>query len=247
VRIYLIWVGFEPQEFLQEADVILLLGVIASWHPASKKLNQGTKVAVLSNDPLRSDLPYWGYPVNQILTGEIESSMKYLVESVKKRISKGNGDAVQRAESWRGPYEKRKAAWKDKALTRKEQKPLDKRWVTYELAQVIPPDALVVEETITHRLSIHRYLDMLKPGSFFAGCIGGLGTGTGTALGVKAAFPSGLFSVSSATARSIMIPDWRPWEFARSTSCRSCSCSTTIMAITRKSPACPGSSQMDLP
>jgi acetolactate synthase-1/2/3 large subunit len=30
---------------------------------------------------------------------------------------------------------------------------------------------------------------MLKPGTFFAGCIGGLGTGTGTALGVKAANP----------------------------------------------------------
>ena len=72
---------------------------------------------------------------------------------------------------------------------RKDQKPIDTRWVTYELAHVLPPDALVVEETITHRLSIHRYLDMLKPGSFFAGCIGGLGTGTGTALGVKAAFP----------------------------------------------------------
>ena len=54
----------------------LLLGVIAPWHPASKKLNPGTKVAVLSDNPLRSDLPYWGYPVNQILTGEIESSMK---------------------------------------------------------------------------------------------------------------------------------------------------------------------------
>src|SRR5215467_9236613 len=25
--------GFEPQEFLQEADVIFLLGVIAPWHP----------------------------------------------------------------------------------------------------------------------------------------------------------------------------------------------------------------------
>src|SRR6476620_2140991 len=181
--------GFEPQEFLQEADAILLLGVVAPWHPASKKLNSGTKVAVLSDNPLRSDLPYWGFPVNQILTGEIESSMKYLLESVKKRISKGNGDAVQRAEIWRGRYEKRKAAWKDEALTRKDQKPIDTRWVTYELAQVFPPDALVVEETITHRLSIHRYLDMLKPGSFFAGCIGGLGTGTGTALGVKAANP----------------------------------------------------------
>ena len=181
--------GFEPQEFLQEADAILLLGVVAPWHPASKKLNSGTKVAVLSDNPLRSDLPYWGFPVNQILTGEIESSVKHLLESVKKRIAKGNSVATRRAESWRSRHEARKASWKEDALQRKEQKPIDTRWVTYELAQVIPADAMVVEETITHRLSIHRYLDMLKPGTFFAGCIGGLGTGTGTALGVKAANP----------------------------------------------------------
>ena len=181
--------GFEPIEFLQEADVILLLGVVTPWHPASKKLNPGTKVAVLSDNPLRSELPYWGYPVNQILTGEIESSMKYLLDAVKKKVSKGNSDAARRAESWRGRYDARKANWKEDALKRKEQKPIDTRWVTYELAQVIPSDAIVVEETITHRLSIHRYLDMLKPGTFFAGCIGGLGTGTGTALGVKAANP----------------------------------------------------------
>jgi acetolactate synthase-1/2/3 large subunit len=181
--------GFEPQEFLQEADAILLLGVIAPWHPASKKLPPETKVAVLSDNPLRADLPYWGYPVTQILTGEIESSMKYFVEAVKKRVTKGNSDATRRAESWRSRHEKRKAEWKEEALRRKEQKPIDTRWVTYELAQVMPSDALVVEETITHRLSIHRYLDMLKPGTFFAGSIGGLGTGTGTALGVKAAFP----------------------------------------------------------
>ena len=48
---------------------------------------------------------------------------------------------------------------------------------------------MVVEETITHRLAVHRYLDRLKPGSFFAGSIGGLGTGLATALGVKAAAP----------------------------------------------------------
>jgi acetolactate synthase-1/2/3 large subunit len=48
---------------------------------------------------------------------------------------------------------------------------------------------MVVEETITHRLALHRYLDGVKPGSFFNGCIGGLGTGLSTALGVKAANP----------------------------------------------------------
>jgi acetolactate synthase-1/2/3 large subunit len=181
--------GFEPQEFLQEADVILLLGVVVPWHPASKKLNPTTKVAVLSDNPLRAELPYWGFAVNQILTGEIESSMKHLLDVVKKKVARGNGDATQRIEKWRGRHEARRASWKEDAVKRKEQKPIDTRWVTYELAQVIPSDAIVVEETITHRLSIHRYLDMLKPGTFFAGCIGGLGTGTGTALGVKAANP----------------------------------------------------------
>ena len=181
--------GFEPQEFLQEADAILLLGVVVPWHPASKKLNPATKVAVLSDNPLRSELPYWGFPVSQIVTGEIDSSMKHLLDAVKRKLNKGNNDAARRTEIWRGRHEARRASWKEDAVRRQEQKPLDTRWVTYELAQVIPADAIVVEETITHRLSIHRYLDMLKPGSFFAGCIGGLGTGTGTALGVKAANP----------------------------------------------------------
>ena len=169
--------------------MILLLGVVTPWHPASKKLNPGTKVAVLSDNPLRSELPYWGYPVNQILTGEIDSSMKHLLEAVKKKVTKGNSDAARRAETWRDRHTARRASWQEDALKRKDQKPIDTRWVTHELAQVIPSDAIVVEETITHRLSIHRYLDMLKPGTFFAGCIGGLGTGTGTALGVKAANP----------------------------------------------------------
>ena len=181
--------GFEPQEFLQEADAILLLGVVVPWHPASKKLNPATKVAVLSDNPLRSELPYWGFPVSQIVIGEIDSSMKHLLDAVKRKLNKGNNDAARCAEIWRHRHEARRASWKEDAVRRQEQKPLDTRWVTYELAQVIPPDAIVVEETITHRLSIHRYLDMLKPGSFFAGCIGGLGTGTGTALGVKAANP----------------------------------------------------------
>jgi len=181
--------GFEPAEFLQEADVLILLGVVTPWHPASKKLNSGTKVAVLSDNPLRSELPYWGYPVNQILTGEIESSLKYLLNVVRKKISQGNSDATRRSEIWRSRHQARRASWQEEALVRKEQKPIDTRWVTHQLAQVIPSDAIVVEETITHRLSIHRYLDMLTPGSFFAGCIGGLGTGTGTALGVKAANP----------------------------------------------------------
>ncbi|MGH7834083.1 MAG: thiamine pyrophosphate-dependent enzyme, partial [Candidatus Binatia bacterium] len=109
--------------------------------------------------------------------------------SLKKRVTKGDGEISRRAEKWRARWEERKQKWKEEALRFKEKKPIDTRWVAYELGQVLPADAMVVDETITHRLSVHRYLDSLKPGSFFAGSIGGLGTGLGTALGVKAAAP----------------------------------------------------------
>ena len=212
--------GFEPQEFLQEADVILLLGVIAPWHPASKKLNPGTKVAVLSDNPLRSDLPYWGYPVNQILTGDIESSMKYLSNpsrnefprvTATRRGARKRGAAVTKNEKPRGKKKRPFAADRNPSILAGSPMSLHRS----------PPDALVVEETITHRLSIHRYLDMLKPGSFFAGCIGGLGTGTGTALGVKAAFPKRPVLCLIGDGAFNYDPGLAALEFARSTSCRS--------------------------
>ncbi len=181
--------GFDPQDYLQEADLILLLGVITPWHPTSRKLGPGTKLVVMGENPLRSELPYWGYPVDLVLSGELESSVGHLLASVKKRVSKGNAERAQRAEIWRARFEERKRLWREAALMRGDKKPIDTRWAVYELGQVLPPDAIVVEETITHRLSIHRYLDTLTPGSFFAGCIGGLGTGLATALGVKAATP----------------------------------------------------------
>lgn len=181
--------GFEPQEYLQEADVLFLLGVLAPWHPASKGPRSGAKVAVLDENPLRAELPYWGFQVDLCLTGEIESSLEQLLKTLKKRLSKGEAGLAQRAEKWRKRSEERRRKWKEEALSVKEKMPIDTRWVTYELSQVLPPDAMIVEETITHRLAVHRYLDAVKPGSYFAGCIGGLGTGLATALGVKAAAP----------------------------------------------------------
>ncbi len=181
--------GHDPQEYIGEADVIFLLGAMVPWHPPSRALGPDTKVAVLDENPLRSELPYWGFKIDLCLTGEVLSSLEQLIPALRKRVNKGDAEIARRSEKWRGRFADRKRKWREEALALKDANPIDTRWITYELSQVLPPDAMVVEETITHRLSIQRYLDALKPGSYFAGCIGGLGTGLGTALGVKAAHP----------------------------------------------------------
>jgi acetolactate synthase-1/2/3 large subunit len=181
--------GFEPKEYLQGSDVVFLLSVIAPWHPASLAPAPGARVAVLDENPLRAELPYWGYQADLCLNGEVESSLEQLLAALKKRVSKGDTERSRRAEELRSKNEARRKKWREDAAALATTKPMDTRWVAHEVSQALPMDAIVVEETITHRLAVHRYLDQLKPGSFFAGCIGGLGTGLATALGVKAANP----------------------------------------------------------
>ncbi|MGH7313926.1 MAG: thiamine pyrophosphate-dependent enzyme, partial [Candidatus Rokuibacteriota bacterium] len=173
--------------YLKDADLAFLVGAVAPWHPPSLAPGPGTKVVVLADNPFRPQLPFWGYRSDLVATGGLESSLALLLERVRERIAPGKrADAIER---WQRRHQKQRDARHAEALAAAARKPLDTRWVAHELNQVLPADAVVVDETITHRLDIHRFLDRLEPGRFFAGCYGGLGTGLGTALGVKAAAP----------------------------------------------------------
>ena len=54
---------------------------------------------------------------------------------------------------------------------------------------MLPDDAILVDETITHRLDVVRLHERAGAGSFFEASYGGLGVGLGLALGVKHAQP----------------------------------------------------------
>jgi acetolactate synthase-1/2/3 large subunit len=181
--------GFNPAEILIDADLVLLIGAVAPWHPASATFGAETKVAVLSENPLRAELPFWGYQVDLCLMGDVQRSLGVLLQLLKERIQHGDPFRAKSVESWRRRNEERRDVWRREAEACHEQKPMDTRWVVRELNRALPPPAIVVEETITHRIAVGRYLDSLKPGSFFAGAYGGLGTGLGIALGVKEAAP----------------------------------------------------------
>jgi len=182
--------GFNPQQAVAGSDVIFLLSVIAPWHPASVTPSPGARVAVLDENPHRTELPFHGFQMDLCLAGEIETSLERLLAELKTRISAGDDTRKAHAADLKTKNEARRRKWREDAEALSDQKPMDTRWVAHELSQVLPADAIVVEETITHRLAIHQYLDALQPGSFFNGCVGGLGTGLSTALGVKTAHPT---------------------------------------------------------
>lgn len=173
--------------YLKESDLVFLLAAVAPWHPPSSAPPPGTKVVMLSDDPLHPTLPYGGYRSDLVVTGDVERSLAMLLERVRHAVAPGA--RADRVERWSARHEQRRDGLSAEGRAAGDKPFIETRWVVRELNQILPPDAMVVDETITHRLEIHRFLDRLGPGRFFEGCYGGLGSGLGTALGVKAAAP----------------------------------------------------------
>jgi acetolactate synthase-1/2/3 large subunit len=115
-----------------------------------------------------------------------------LVSLVKERVSPAAEYIQQRRDRWSVRNQERRKSWKEEALTLKDQQPIDTRWLCHEINQILPPDTIVVEETITHRAAIFQQLDSLQPGGYVSGLSGGLGLGMGVALGVKCTAPDKL-------------------------------------------------------
>src|SRR6266567_4013951 len=150
--------------YLKDADLVFLLAAVAPWHPPSSAPGPATRVVVLSDDPVRSDIPFWGYRSDLAVTGDLEASLGMLVERVNEMVPPGTRSS--RAERWRTHHQQRRDALAQEGRAAGATSPIDTRWVVRELNEVLPDDATVVDETITHRLDIHRFLDRLTSGRF---------------------------------------------------------------------------------
>src|SRR5581483_4727630 len=145
------------------------------------------RVAVLAEDPLHPTLPLLGYRTDLVVAGAVEPSLAMLVDRVRRALPPGA--RADRLEGWRARHEPAREAARAAARRAGAGAVVEPRWVAHELDALLPAGAVVVDETITHRLDLLRGLERLGPGQLVEASHGGLGTGLGAALGVKAAAP----------------------------------------------------------
>ena len=153
---------------VDEADAVLLAECVLPWHPPSALPKPGTKVFVLGEDPLRSNLPYWGVRADMVVPGDLRTTLEGLCARIRNR--------------GRSPIPHRPSL-------PQATEGMNNAWIAERLNAAIPGDAVVVNETITHRLELVQRLTKLGPGGFYEASFGGLGMGLSLALGVKHAQP----------------------------------------------------------
>jgi acetolactate synthase-1/2/3 large subunit len=174
---------------IQSADLVIAADAVTPWYPVDKGPTANAKVLFLGDEYPYSRLPFWGYKVDLALIAPPAATLSRLLDKLKT----SEGFAAQRAtynersRTIAEEHEKQMAALQQEAGEHKDDIPVDPRWLCQALHESIPADAVIVEETTTHRTLIQNMIPRTQPMSYLARVTGGLGVSLGYALGAKLA------------------------------------------------------------
>jgi len=183
-------VGSDPEPWLSEADVILVLDSLAPWSPEIHKLAPGCKVIQAGPDPLYSRFPVRNFQADISLAGEMEDVILGLARAMQPHLATRSDERAARRTLVAAKADAIRAVTRLAAEKGGEGEMMTKAWVSLCLSRAIEGrDASVLSElgcpfdplTLRDHRSWYQ-----EPHS------GGLGWSMPTALGMQLAQPDRL-------------------------------------------------------
>ena len=155
-------------EALSEYDVVLVLGAPVfryfQYLPGAP-VEKGTRVIHVTDNPEEASRAATGTGV----MGDVKLAIRQLLERLPKEADRPAPPL---------PAEIPEPEAKDSL-------PAD--YVLHTLARYLPDQVIVVEETPSSRMLLHKHLPIKVPGGFYSAASGGLGFGTSASVGLKLA------------------------------------------------------------
>ena len=185
-------IGFHASEIqsnLAGADVILLVGtnrIIPVVHHGGPLIPFGSRVIQVDEDAWEAGK---NTPGAILITADVNASLEMLAEKVVEKVAPRR-DLINR---WRSALEQRANA--RHSLVEQEvaetwnREPISLPRLIREMRRALPENGIVVDESSTSSLALHRYFEFPHEDTYFGIKGGSLGYGLPAALGVKLARP----------------------------------------------------------
>ena len=173
-----------------EAELILLIACRSPWYPPSHAPAPAAEVIVIDEVPQRPHVVYQVLHADSYLEGAVGATLVALLDTLAANPDAIDSAIVAERELIWGEHHDALAA----AIAAEEQTALANSatitapLLVRTLREQLDPDTIYVDETITHSRLIQRHLRWNAPDRWFY-VQGGLGQGTGVALGMKLARP----------------------------------------------------------
>jgi acetolactate synthase I/II/III large subunit len=182
--------GFSPNQFLPEADLVIVLDHEVPWIPAQWSPSPGCQIVQVDPDTEKTSVPIWGFPIDLSLEADPLSLLPALADEIRSRMTSGLAKKIeQRQKRYAETHRRLRESWADFARARKNERPIAPSWFGHCLNNVVDDETLVVCDAATNNPILWRHLQMDRPGSFFQSSGSSLGWGLGAAVGAKLAAP----------------------------------------------------------
>jgi len=173
--------GWDPHALLPKADLVLVIDCDVPWLPVQGAPAPEACVVHIGPDPLFARYPLRGFRADIALTGMVAPTLEALCERALAQAPAESKLAARRDAVGARCTATRQAA---RGGTAKVPATLSGKWLSACVNQVLPQDAIVVNE---YPLVLEE-MTIAEPGRYFAASpAGGLGWGLGAALGAKLA------------------------------------------------------------
>jgi acetolactate synthase-1/2/3 large subunit len=142
-------------------------------------------------DPLKRDIPIWGFPVDLAIQADSSHATVALAEEVERRLSPADRTRIEtRRRVVTAEHQVQRARWRQRALDLAVQRPIAPEWAAYCLSEIVDDDTVIVSEAVTNSPVLWHYLQLDTPGTYYQSLGSGLGWGLGAALGAKLGSPT---------------------------------------------------------
>jgi benzoylformate decarboxylase len=149
---------------------------------------EGLSVIHLDTDPWEIGK---NYPARIGIVGDPKATLPELAEALRRRLTPAaRAEAAARLEARRTAQQADLARLKSRAAAESGRVPITPLALMAAVAEALPADGVIVEETISSGAGLRQLLRCRDPKSFFALRGGGIGWGLPAALGVKLALPA---------------------------------------------------------
>jgi acetolactate synthase I/II/III large subunit len=194
-----------------EADVVLVVDRKVPWVPAGERPDEGAlpddrsdlgladparapragcRIAWIAEDPAIAELPLLELAGDLRIASAPRLALRALGDALEDRVdAPGRERAADRLRTARVRKKELRARYERDARAAANRKPIDPRWLSYQLGRIVDKEAIVLDEALSNAPFVRRYVDTDRPGSFFAQGGSGGGWGSGAAIGAKLAEP----------------------------------------------------------
>jgi len=179
--------GYQPNELLENADVVLIIDSDVPWIPSIKQPNSESKVFYIDVDPIKESIPLWPVAADAFYRADSYQALLQLNEFASE-IDIDQSMVENRFKRVEAEHQKQRQLWRSKEI-QPSGNVITPEYLTACIKKAVDDETIIVNETITNAANVSMHLPRNLPGTLFGNGGSSLGWSGGASLGIKLAAP----------------------------------------------------------